>query len=144
MIYTRVQAVPADGGSLNTVFDMTIVRPSKTNKYDVTTRWQERLTIIKTEVLDIQAPDRKDCEPEEMVFLALYGVLGKERCKALLKRMDKNVGSCHTKRTPKAVPKTAFPRSGKAPSTTGSIRPAAPKKASQRIVYGKGKSTRTK
>lgn len=137
MIYTRVQAVPAEGGSLNTVFDMTIVRPAKSSKYDVTTRWQERLTIVKTEVLDIQAPERKDCEPEEMVFLALYGVLGKERCKALLKRMDKNVGSCHAKRTPKAVPKTAFPR--KAPPTSGSIRPPAPKKASQRIVYGRGK-----
>jgi hypothetical protein len=142
MIYTRVQAVPPEGGSLNTVFDMTIVRPPKSSKYDVTTRWQERLTIVKTEVLDIQAPERKDCEPEEMVFLALYGVLGKERCKALLKRMDKNVGSSHTKRTPKAVPRTAFPRSGKAPPTSGSIRPPAPKKASQRIVYGKGTHTK--
>lgn len=133
MIYTRTQLTPSGGGSVVTAFDMTILNTgdssdagseaSKVGNYDVTFRRHERMTIVKTEMVRIEGFPRKECTAEELLFLSLYGVIGKEKCEKLIKRMKKGVGDAKTKRTPKA------------PDAIGTIR--RPKSKGQ-IVYGRG------
>lgn len=133
MIYMRTQATPSGGGSPTTVFDMTIHNSgdssdagsdkSKIGNYDVTFRRHERMSITKTEVVRIEGFPRKEFAAEELLFLALYGVIGKEKCEKLIKRMKKGVSDAKTKRTPKA------------PEAIGTIRRP---KAKGQIVYGRG------
>jgi hypothetical protein len=108
MIYVRVQAPPPGGGSLNTIFDMTILNTgdspdagsekSKIGNYDVTYREQERCAITKTKKGRIEGFPRKEYDGVDLLFLALYSSLGKERCDALLKKMKKGVKDAATQR----------------------------------------------
>jgi hypothetical protein len=103
--------VPATGGTQRNIFDMTIVNTgdskdagseaSKIGNYDVTFREQERCTITKTKKGRIEGFPRKDNDGMDLVFLALYGALGKERCNALIKKMKKGVVDAKTQRPPK-------------------------------------------
>jgi hypothetical protein len=137
MIYTRTQLTPSGGGSINTAFDMTILNTgdsadagsekSKIGNYDVTFRRHERMTIVKTETVRIEGFPRKEFAAEELLFLALYGVIGKEKCEKLIKRMKKGVSDAKTKRTPKAPPAIGTIHRGKA-------------KGQNKIVYGRGAS----
>ena len=122
MIYVRAQATPSGGGSINTVFDMTIRNTgdspdagstaSKIGNYEVTYREQERCAVTKTKKGRIEGFPRKEYAAAELLFLSLYGSLGKERCDALLKKMKKGVEDAKTQR--------------------------APKKSEGKIVYGRG------
>lgn len=135
MIYTRTQLTPSGGGSVVTAFDMTILNTgdssdagseaSKVGNYDVTFRRHERMSIVKTEMVRIEGFPRKEFAAEELLFLSLYGVIGKEKCEKLIKRMKKGVSDAKTKRTPKAT------------VATGTVYRGRPKGKNQ-IVYGRG------
>jgi len=126
MIYIRAQATPSGGGSLNTIFDMTVhntgVSPdagserSKIGNYDVVFRLQERGAITKAKVVRVEGFPRRESDAADLLLVALYGALGKERCDALIKKMKKGIGNATTKR--------------------------APKKTEGKIVYGRGKRSK--
>jgi hypothetical protein len=111
MIYLRAQTHPSAGGIQQTMFDMTIVNTgdspdggsaaSKIGNYDVTYREQERCAITKTKKGRIEGFPRKTCDGMDLIFLALYSSLGKERCDTLLKKMKKGVEDAKTQRAPK-------------------------------------------
>lgn len=147
MIYTRAQITKM--GSLVTLFDMTIrntgdssdagTDASKIGNYDVILREQDRLTITKSQQLRIEGFPRKKYAAADLLFLALYGMLGPDHCNKLLKEMKDGVGDSKTKRTKRPEAPTArHPRSGKAPKAIQAIKPPKPKTAKTKILYGRG------
>lgn len=126
MKYMRAQAVPESGGSLQTVFDITVVRDE--DDYAVTFRHHERLAIVRTEVVRMAGLSREHLT-EEVLLLALYGALGKERCDKLIKKTKKGIGDVKIKRM------------SQVPKAIGTIKTQQKKKKDQ-IVYGRGKHPR--
>jgi hypothetical protein len=123
MKYMRALAVPENGGSLQTIFDITVVKDEE--DYAVTFRRHERMSIVRTEIVKIAKIAKQDPTADELLFLALYGSLGKERCDKLIKSMKKGISDAKIKRVPQA------------PKAIGTIKTQQKKKTHQ-IVYGRG------
>jgi len=111
MIYLRAQI--SKMGTMHPMFDVTIrntgdsrdagSEDSKIGNYDVTLREQDNCAVTKTKVGRIEGFPRKTCDGADLIFLALYSALGKERCNALLKKMKKGTTDAKTKRKTKEV-----------------------------------------
>lgn len=102
MIYSRTVIVPSTGPQ-QTVFDMTLRCTQEgcgTETFDVEYRIHDHLKVSKTKLIKIEGFPSKKYEEADLIFLTLYGILGEERCKELLKKMKKGVGNAKTKRRP--------------------------------------------
>jgi len=121
MIYTRTQVTRR--GTLEPVHDLTIrntgtapgagTEDSALGDYEITLRAQDQCVITKTSTCNIKSFPRKDYGATDLLFLALYGVLGSERCDKLLKKMKTKISGSKTKKHVKPDPgkvKMAFGR----------------------------------
>ena len=121
MIYSRVQIT--DRGTLKPIFDLTIrntgdapgagSQDSLLGNYEITQRIQDQCVITRTQTCTIKSFPRKDYDAADLMFLALYGLLGEERCTKLLKKMKSNISNTKSKKHVKQDPgkvKMAFGR----------------------------------
>lgn len=136
MIYLRTQITKM--GVMQTLFDMTIRNTgdspdagsenSKVGNYEVVLREQDRCAVTKTRVLSIKGFPRKKYSADELILLALYGMLGAEQCNKLFKEMKNGISDSKTRR---AKPKEETPQRGRG---RRAVQPAQKSK----VVYGGG------
>lgn len=103
MIYTRTQATPDTVSGLQTIFDMTI-RNNEDGVYEVNYRVQDACAILQSKSLSVVTPVSAKDTATDLLFLALYGALGKEHCEELLRKHKKDVVEGKVTKQPKVDP----------------------------------------